>query len=276
MLAEGAGARRVFAVEEQHTADLAYLLLQRNRCNRVQLLHAHSREVELPERATVLITETLGNFGFDEGILASVLDARQRLLTPDARIIPSGVAIALAPVAYPHGYAKNVAWWSEPRYGFDFSPVRTFAANYVYGIELGESNLLAEPVIGDEVHLLTIESTEVSYRATFTIRRDDVMHGFGGWFHATLMDGITLSNEPPLETPNWGHAFFPLEESVNVEEGMTVELELESSEGVEWFWRGRIGERTFDGTTYFATPPCRQEALRGRGDAARDLPHPRE
>lgn len=258
MLAARAGARRVFAIEEQHTADLAHVLLRRNGCERVELLHAHSKDVELPERATVLITETLGNFGFDESILGSVLDAKERLLTRDARIIPEGVAIALAPVHLPRQYDRDVAWWSEPRYGFDFSPARMFAANHVYGVEIGPGALVAEPVIGDEIALITVESTEVSLHASFIATRHDLVHGFAGWFHTTLVEGITLTNEPPLVTPNWGHAFFPLEEPVIVTSGTPIEIELESNDGVQWFWRGRIGERAFDGSSYFASPPCRK------------------
>lgn len=262
MFAARAGARRIFAIEEQHTADLAYILLRRNGCERVELLHAHSKEVELPERATVLITETLGNFGFDEGILGSVIDAKERLLTRDARIIPQGVAIALAPVHLPRQYGREVEWWSEPRYGFDFSPARLFAANHVYGVELGPSALVAEAAIGDEIDLATVESAEVAMQASFLATRAGVVHGFAGWFHCTLVDGITLTNEPPLATPNWGHAFFPLEQPATVTAGTPIEIELESHDGMQWFWRGRIGDRPFDGTSYFASPPCRKESSR--------------
>src|SRR5690242_16313428 len=85
-----AGARRVYAVERQHSADAAAMLARQfGYADRITVLHRRSTDVELPERATVLTTETIGPLVFNEGILEIVVDARRRLLTPDARMIPS-------------------------------------------------------------------------------------------------------------------------------------------------------------------------------------------
>jgi len=108
ILACRAGARKVFAVEQGHIADVAAMLIKDNGCaDRVDVLHARSQDVELPERANVLVTETLGNLGFDEQILPAVLDARQRMLAPDARIVPAR-ACAAAHRAPPEGSARQI------------------------------------------------------------------------------------------------------------------------------------------------------------------------
>src|SRR5438876_3410909 len=139
ILACRAGARRVFAVEQGHMADIATMLAANNECGeRIEVLHARSFDIDLPERANVLITETLGNLGFDEQILSSVLDARRRLLAGGARVIPARVALVAAPVEATSVHQREVAFWSEPRYGIDFSLVRTFAANQVRVIEIDE------------------------------------------------------------------------------------------------------------------------------------------
>src|SRR5947209_15387727 len=72
-----AGARRVFAIDATHSADLAsFVSRQLGYSDRVEVFHDRSTNVELPERADILVTETLGAFGFDERILSSVIDAR--------------------------------------------------------------------------------------------------------------------------------------------------------------------------------------------------------
>src|SRR2546423_14087521 len=54
-----AGARKVFAVEQGHMADVAAMLVADNGCGgRGTLLHARSQDIELPQRANLLITET--------------------------------------------------------------------------------------------------------------------------------------------------------------------------------------------------------------------------
>lgn len=258
MLACRAGARRVYAIEQGHMADIAVMLARANDFgDRVEVFHQRSYDVELPERATVLITETLGNIAFDEEILKSVIDARKRLLMPDARLIPARVALAGAPVEVAADYEREIASWSRPLYGLDFSLARTFAANQVRITDLTEPAILAPAMQLLEVDLATVETPAVSGAARFTIARDGSMHGFGVWFSATLADGILLTNGPPLRTPNWRQALLPLEDAVAVSRGDEVRLEIDSSDGVNWRWKGSIGGKAFDQTTLFGFAPCR-------------------
>jgi protein arginine N-methyltransferase 1 len=259
ILACRAGARKVYAVERGHIADVAAMLVDANGCaDRVEVLHARSQDVELPERASVLITETLGNLGFDEQILPSVLDARQRLLTPDARVIPARLALLAAPVDAARVHEREVAFWSAPRYGVDFSLVRTFAANQVRIIQIDETLAPAARLV--EMDLATAQAPAVEGAARFIIGRDGVMHGFAGWFDATLADGIRVSNEPPLKTPNWRQALLTLDDAVAVARGDEVALRIESADGVNWRWRGSIAGKIFDQTTLFGFAPCRAGA----------------
>ena len=251
-----AGARKVFAVERGHIADVATMLVADNGCaDRVEILHARSQEVELPEPANVLITEILGNLGFDEQIVPSVLDARRRLLTADARLIPARVALLAAPVDAARVHEREVGFWSAPRYGIDFSLVRTFAANQVRLIEVDDTLAPAAPLV--EIDLATVTSPAIEGSARFTIGRDGVMHGFAGWFDATLAGGVRVSNEPPLRTPNWRQALLPLDDGVAVARGDEVTLQVESSDGVNWRWRGSIAGKPFDHITLFGFAPCR-------------------
>jgi len=256
ILACRAGARKVYAVEQGHIADVAAMLAADNGCgDRVEVLHARSFDVELPERANVLITETLGNLGFDEQIVPSVLDARARLLAGGARIVPQRVALLAAPVEAAALHEREVAFWSEPRYGIDFSLVRTFAANQLRATEIEQT--LASPAQLVEVDLATVVTPAICGAATFEIAREATVHGFGAWFTAALADDIRLSNEPPLRTPNWRQALLPLDEPRRVARGDAVRLEVDSADGANWRWRGSVAGRPFDQTTLFGFAPCR-------------------
>src|SRR5437762_2323299 len=55
-----AGARKVYAIEQQHTADAAALLAKHlGLADRIEVIHERSMNVELPERGDVLVTETI-------------------------------------------------------------------------------------------------------------------------------------------------------------------------------------------------------------------------
>lgn len=250
-----AGAARVYAIEKQHTADAAALLARHNGCeDRITFIHEYSLHAEIPERANVLITETLGMSGFDEQILGLIVDARTRYLTPDATIIPSRIVLSAVPVELPDVFAKHVSWWNERHYGVDFAPLCTFASNVVYATDISDSAYLAPPVSLIDVALSSIETSDASGRALFTAARDGVLHGFGGWFTATVGEAA-LSNAVPRAT-HWQQAFFPLETPVNVTLGDEIALDLQTHDGRAWRWRGHAAKQAFDQTTWLSAPPC--------------------
>jgi hypothetical protein len=250
-----AGARRVFAVDATHSADLAaFLARQLGYSDRITVIHEHSTKIELPEPADVLVTETLGAFGLNEHILSSVIDARARLLRPGAAIIPRRIDLALVPVEAPEVFDRHVGFWRKEQFGFDFSPLAVFASNGMYVANVGTAAFLASPATVISADLATISSVDVSGSAPFTTSRAGLLCGFSGWFRATLAPGIELSNELP--GTNWEHAFLPLELPMSVEQGTPIDIELETSDGSSWRWKGRIGDTTFDQMTLFSSPPC--------------------
>lgn len=108
----------MFAVEDQHTADLATFLARHlGFADRIEVIHDRSTNIELPEPADVLVTETLGSFGFEERILSSVIDARARLLRPGATIIPLRVELYAVPVELPVVFDRSFRTSNPARVG---------------------------------------------------------------------------------------------------------------------------------------------------------------
>jgi len=250
-----AGARRVFAVDATHSADLAaFLTRQLGYADRIEVIHAHSTKIELPEPADVLVTETLGAFGFNERILSSVIDARARLLRPGAAIIPQRIDLAVVPVDAPEVFDRHVGFWRKEQFGLDLSPLVVFASNAMYVADVDSAAFLASPETVISTDLAAISSADVYGRASFTVARSGLLCGFSGWFRATLAAGIELSNE--RAGTNWQHTFLPLESPMTVEPGTRIEIELETSDGLSWRWRGRIGDSAYDQMTLLSSPPC--------------------
>ena len=252
-----AGARRVFAIEEGNAGVASMLAQHVGLSDRIEIIHARSTEVELPERAHVLVTETLGPLGLDEHILSSVIDARARLLVPEAAIIPRRLALQLAPVETASLYAKQVAWWDEKRYGFDLGPMRTFASNRPCLADANPSGFLAPPATVIEIDLAAASSSIASGTTRFDITRGGALHGFIGWFTATLIPGVTLSNDTAGRT-HWDQVFLPLEHAVDVNAGDAIDLALKSFDGDVWVWGGSIESNgrttTFLQSTSFGAP----------------------
>ena len=251
-----AGARHVYAIDHSHMADFAeFLSGHLGLSDRITVMHAPSPKVELPEPADVLVTETMGVAGFDEGILGYLLDARPRLLRPRARIVPGRLAFFAAPAQIDEDYARLVAWWSKPRYGFDLAPLRGFASNAMHLVHVDRRAHLAAGAALIDVDLATFGSEVVRGAATFKANRDGLVHGFATWFEATLVEGITVDNRESHGS-HWSQGFLPLETPIEVSRGTRIHVDIETDDGRSWRWQGNAAETAFDQSTFAAMPPC--------------------
>src|SRR5687767_7127338 len=76
-----AGARKVYAIERGHMADIIAMLSKHLRFGgRIEVVHEYSTRIELPERGTVLVAELLDAFGIEAQVISLTRDARLRFM----------------------------------------------------------------------------------------------------------------------------------------------------------------------------------------------------
>jgi len=195
LLACRAGAARVYAIDSGGLAPPARVIARDNGYDaRVRVIRGFSQHVDLPERADVLVTDQIGYFGFDAGIVELVADARRRLLKPDARLVPSRIDLLVAPVEAPD-VTEAIAFWSGRPAGFNMESLREGAASSAYPRMLAVDNLLGRPACGGSIDLAG-DRVAISLSAEVAISRPGTLDGVGGWFAAPLSPGHTLSNSP--------------------------------------------------------------------------------
>jgi protein arginine N-methyltransferase 1 len=233
-----AGASRVFAIDDGPVIDLARELALLNRfADRVEFFHDLSYRVELPERADVLITETLWNFGLGEGMVGFVADARRRLLKPQARIIPAAVDLHVAPVQADRLYA--LLHDSPPdRHGVDLSPIRHYLLSNVHMPHLDRTGFLSSSALLLSTELDESATPNIDAAVTVKVSKAGVLHGICGWFRSRLSPGVVLHNEPPSTRSSWAHAFFPVQSPVDVLVGDEIAIHMQTTEdSTVWRWR---------------------------------------
>ncbi len=215
-----AGAKHVYAIEMTGMADIAQAMFAANGLSdRITLLRGRSNDLELPGgvKANVLITETVGDGPFGEGILESVADARQRLLAPGARIIPVGITVGVVPLTLPQDLleryiftAKNTEAWKHD-YDIDFSGTllcgdgddltpdlsiyRLRTADYV------RCKTLAAPLAVTHVDFATHPNTSVEAMTEMKIEQSGTMHGVAMYFDLDIGAGQFFSTAPPGTQP---------------------------------------------------------------------------
>jgi protein arginine N-methyltransferase 1 len=241
-----AGASRVYAIEREPVIDIAREIAAHNEMlNSIVFIEGSSRDVEIPERADVLITETIGNIGFDEGIITWVADARKRFLKPDAAILPRRVDAVACLVNVPRDY-RPVERWSQPLLTLDFTPLSRIVRNNVLWTDLSPAAITTRPAVVFGTDFST-KPQSLSGAISVEALNDAVVHGIGLWFQSSLAKGISITNTPPNAVPSWDHGFLPLNEPIEVHAGEPIHLEVSSTaSGGEWTWR--VGSGPIHGT----------------------------
>lgn len=97
-----AGAKRVVAIDcDADALEEAARRAKKARVDdRISFVQKLSFDLKLPKRADVILCETVGSFAFDENILATLSDAKRRLLTSGGRIVPIGLELWGAPIGF--------------------------------------------------------------------------------------------------------------------------------------------------------------------------------
>ena len=269
-LACQAGARRVYSVESTGMVELARQLSRANALDdRMVFVHGLSTHVNLPEKVDLIVSDQIGRFGFEAGLLDYFSDARNRLLKPGGALIPSGVEMCIAPVEHPSGF-EQVEFWKAPVAGLDYRPAYTIAANTGYPFAFEPGQLLGDPATLVSHSLQTVAAEPFGAEVAITISRDGVLHGVGGWFLARLSPGVTMTNSPLAEQRiNRRNVFFPIGEAVPVAKGEVVRIRIQViPQDTIISWRVQVRDRTFSHSTWKGLLVCEEELRRTQPDFA--------
>ena len=149
----------------------------------VTVVSSDMREWTPPEKADIIVSELLGSFG-DNELSPECLDGAQHFLKEDGISIPADYTSYIAPLS-------SSKLWNEARLCKDSlkPPEAPFETPYV--VQLHNINLLAEAKPVFKFHHPnrgTIDNSRY-LEVKFDMKQDATVHGFGGYFHCTPLQG---------------------------------------------------------------------------------------
>ena len=224
-----AGARRVYAVEASDIAAVAARVFAANGVtDRVTLVPGWSRQIELPERADLLVAEIIGNEPFEEEILETTLDARRRLLKPRARLVPHALELLARPLLLPEAEFRQRAFgrtaverWRD-LYGMDLQPLLDVAGqDPVYSVAEGEVVAAwppaGPPAVLTSVNLTTFEDASVHASSDLVVDPPGPVNAVTLTFRARLHDALAHTLDPwTWPSSSWATSVWVLPEPVHV------------------------------------------------------------
>ena len=224
LFAAKAGAVRVYAVERTTVAVMAQELAAANGvADAVRVIHGNIMDIELPERVDVIVSEWLGGFGIDEGMLAPVVAARDRWLKPGGVMIPSSVT-AWAGLVYDRYLGETVEFLRGNPYGLELDGLVEMTVNEILYSgtfrHLAEGDGRSEPGLlwTTDAGRISLEQALAPHEAetSLRVRVAGTANALALWFSADLAPGISLSIGPGDPPTHWGMTTAPLRTPVEL------------------------------------------------------------
>jgi tetratricopeptide (TPR) repeat protein len=242
MMAARHGAGKIYACESVDLiADTARRIVARNGFqDRITVLAKASQAVQpgidLPAPADVLVHEIFSSDLLGEGVLPAIEDAKQRLLKPQARIVPAAASIMIALVG-----------------GEDLG--RHLRVENAFGFDLGEFNAITPRrrwLYREDVALVLMSDGVRAFRFDFqndsafppatrmlevTATREGVCHGVVQWILVEVDETVRFENHPSRRSPvtNWQRIVVRFPEPVVLREGSVVTLTAAHDRQHPWF-----------------------------------------
>jgi protein arginine N-methyltransferase 1 len=141
-----AGARKVYAVDSEEIVHFARELAVANGfAERMEFIQSDSRKLQLPERVNVIVSDIRGSLPLFGPAIASLEDARQRLLAPGGRLIPQRDTLQAAVIEAGDFYSRLISPWTKSVPELNLSPSLSLLLNGSYTGHFKFDQLLTEP-----------------------------------------------------------------------------------------------------------------------------------
>lgn len=238
LLAAKAGARKVYAIDTESVIEFGRQFAAANGMSgRIEFLRGDSRQILLPERANVIISDIRGALPlFGQGIL-SLNDARKRHLAEGGRMIPERDQVLAALVEAPEGYDRIIAPWKSVS-GLDLEAALPVVLNTMYKRLIKPDQLLTNCLVWHELDYLNGANARAGTLLEFVCTRSGTAHGFVVWFETQLFEKIGFNTQPGTADSVYGQIFLPLLHPVKLSEGEKIRAGLHADlVGTDYVWR---------------------------------------
>jgi protein arginine N-methyltransferase 1 len=223
------GARKVVAIERDSLLiPIIKTLARENQvADKIEVVESDSRQFKTRDKFDVIVSETIGNEGFDEELVPIMIDARKRLLKKGGVLIPRTISIVAAAA-----HLKSPKLPAVTPVPYDYFD----SLNLNIPVVLSDKKrlkLLAEPAPLASVDLMTVQRPPRLTGLTARWKMSDLprVNCFVIWAEATIGEAVNLKT---IATSSWN----PIVYRIKPFETARGEIELKLSiSGKDYHWR---------------------------------------
>lgn len=233
LFAAQAGAKHVYGIECSAIHQQAREIVKANGYGDViTIIEGKVEEIELPvDGVDIIISEWMGYFLLYEGMLNTILRARDKWLNPGGIVMPDKAVMYLCGIEDSEYKTDKFDFWDNV-YGFDFSTIKRQALRDPL-VDIAEPRAIATdtfPIL--RLNLMTCKEEDLSFKSNYVIaaQRDDTIHALLGYFDIFFSFGtevVAFSTSPASPYTHWKQTVFYLDNIISIKRGEEITGEIE-------------------------------------------------
>lgn len=229
MFASNAGAKKVIAIDQSEIIFHAMDIVRKNGIGNIEFVKGRLENINLPlddgEMVDIIVSEWMGYFLLFEGMLDSVIFARDHFLKPGGLMLPSRCNVSLVALGDEQRHNEYIAFWKNV-YGYDMSIMQAEVLKEAIVEVCHNDCVLSTPVILAEFNVMTVDYKYPDFVHDFELKitKNGKITAFVGYFDTffDLPHAIHFTTGPHAVPTHWKQVIFYVREPVAVHAGETV------------------------------------------------------
>jgi protein arginine N-methyltransferase 3 len=198
-----------------------------NKVDNIKFVKGRVEDVPLPcEKVDIIVSEWLGYFLFFEGMLDSVIYARNHYLKPNGLLLPNRCTISITGYGDEERFNNYIGFFNNV-YGYNMSCILKDILREGHVETCKEEFVITKPNIINELDINTcdLNYSNFTYDFNLEVTKDSKMTAICGYFD-TFFDlpeqYVFFSTSPAAKSTHWKQIVFYLDEPVDVKCGDVI------------------------------------------------------
>ncbi|PZC75315.1 hypothetical protein B5X24_HaOG206454 [Helicoverpa armigera] len=227
MFCATAGAKTVYALDQSEIIYHAMDIVRENNLQDViKLVKGRLEDTKLTEKVDIIVSEWMGYFLLFEGMLDSVIYARDHYLKPGGLLLPNRCNISLVANGDVDTHKKLIEYWSDV-YGYKMNCMKSEVVREASIDIVGSKHIISEPCVVKEIDINTCKTDVMDFTADFKlpITKDGALTSIVGYFDTFfgLPNAIEFSTGPHKTPTHWKQTVFYFRDCKEVKQGDVIE-----------------------------------------------------
>lgn len=226
LFASKAGAKKVFAVDQSDIIYNAIEIAQVNKISNIEFIKGRLEDTVLPlKKVDIIVSEWMGYFLYFEGMLDSVIYARDNYLNESGIMMPNRCTISIVGYGNEDRFNNFINFFDNV-YGYNMQCMQMDILKEAHVEKCVDNYVLTKPNVIHNLDIMTcdLKYSNFSYDFSLEVIKDSQMNSIVGYFDTffDLPEKVMFSTSPAETTTHWQQAVFYFDKPVSVKVGEIV------------------------------------------------------